>query len=193
MHRDVTVREVMDDTYVGVNESDGLLETVELLLSEEVPVAVVLQGSDVVGGVTDRDVMGEIVEGTDPSAATVGDAMTGTVHTIRPDRSLAEARDRMTTRATGWLVVTDGDRPLGIVTERDLLAGSALGAEGATETDEVTADTVAVAEATATGSATETTTEDSFDDQGICEVCGTLTHDLAAFNGQLRCADCRSV
>jgi hypothetical protein len=50
-----------------------------------------------------------------------------------------------------------------------------------------------VAGSTATGSESQTASEDSFDDQGICEVCGALTHDLSAFNGQLRCADCRNV
>lgn len=193
MQRDVTVREVMDDTYVGVSESDGLLETVELLLSEGAPVAVVLQGSDVVGVCADRDVLELLVGGSDPDNVTVGDVMTDAVYTVRPDRSLAEARDRMTSRATGWLVVTAGKEPLGVVTERDLLAGSALGGETTTGTTEATEETVTVAESSATTTQSQTATDDAFEDQGICEVCGTLTHDLAAFNGQLRCADCRNV
>ena len=32
-----------------------------------------------------------------------------------------------------------------------------------------------------------------FSDQGICERCGALTSELASFNGQLLCADCRDV
>lgn len=197
MQRDVTVREVMDDAFVGVSESDGVLDTVELLVSEGAPVAVVLHGSDVVGACADRDVLRLLIGDEDPAAATVGEVMTEAVPTIMPDRSLAEARDRMTTRGTRWLVVSDGDEALGIVTERDVLAGSTLGSETAAETTEAGEETVAIAESTATGTAAgaanETAAEDAFEDQGICEVCGALTHDLAAFNGQLLCADCRNV
>jgi len=195
MQRDVSVRDVMDDAFVGVSGSDSVLDTVELLVSEDAPVAVVLQGTDVVGACSDRDVLELHLEGADPDAATVDEAMTETVHTVRPDRSLAEARDLMTARGTRWLVVTDGDDAKGIVTESDLLAGSTLGSESATETAEADEGTVAVAGSTATATAmdSETATEDAFDDQGICEACGALTHDLAAFNGQLLCADCRNV
>lgn len=193
MQRDVTVREVMDDTYVGVSAGDDVLETADLLLSEGAAVAVVQEGSEVVGGLAPRDVMELIVDGTDPGAATVADAMTEAVRTIQPDRSLADARDRMTARATGWLVVTDGDGPAGVVTERDLLAGSTLHSEGTTEPGAAAGDAGAVPAAGAAAGEGETAAEDAFEDQGICEICGSLTHDLASFNGQLRCTDCRSV
>ena len=49
MQRDVAVREVMDDAYVGVSEADGVLDTVELLVEQGQSIAVVLQGADVVG------------------------------------------------------------------------------------------------------------------------------------------------
>jgi CBS domain-containing protein len=192
MQRDITVREVMDDAFVGVSESDELLEASELLLADGSPVAVVLEGSAVVGGMTARDVLELVVDGGDPASATIGDVMTDAVHTIRPDRSLAEARDEMTSRSTPWLVVTDGDDPVGVVTERDLLAGSTLGSEVTSEQPEESAEGVG-ASAVGAATGTETATNDAFEDQGICEVCGSLTHDLAAFNGQLRCADCRNV
>lgn len=194
MELDVTVREVMDDAYVGVSESDGVLETVELLLNEGAAVAIALQGSEVVGVCTERDVLAMLVRGEEPDATTVGDVMTASVPTIRSDRTLAEARDRMMTEGTRWLVVVDGDEPRGVVTEHDLLVGTALSAEstGRSVADEANEPAV-VTGSTATASESETASEDAFEDQGICEVCGTLTHDLSSFNGQLRCADCRTV
>lgn len=194
MNQDVTVREVIDDTYVGVSPSDGVRETVELLLRDGAPVAVVLEGSEAVGVCSDRDVLAMLVEGEDPGSATVDDAMTASVPTIPPDRTLAEARDRMATRSANWLVVTAGGEPLGVLTEHDLLAGSTLGGtETASVADETAGQAAVVAETTAAGNDAETAQQDSFDDQGICEICGALTHDLSAFNGQLRCADCRDV
>ncbi|MEF8787364.1 MAG: CBS domain-containing protein, partial [Haloarculaceae archaeon] len=46
---------------------------------------------------------------------------------------------------------------------------------------------------TALAAEAETEAEDNFEDQGICEVCGTFTRDLSSFNGQLLCDDCRDM
>ena len=43
------------------------------------------------------------------------------VHTISADESVLAAADRMNERGIGGLVVVDGDRMVGIVTERDIL------------------------------------------------------------------------
>lgn len=188
MNTEVSVREMMDREYLGVSESDDLVETVEMLLREGAETAVVLRGSEPVGVLTERDILALLVEGPDPHAATVADAMTESIPTIGPDASLSAAADRMSTREARRLVVTDGGEPLGVITEHDLLTSRALEpAEGVTE---------APAEAS-TGTAmaidAETEATDTFDDQGICEKCGTLTRDLAGFNGQLLCGDCRDM
>lgn len=193
MLRDVTVREVMNGDYVGVSESDGLVESVELLLSENADVGVVLRGDEPVGAVSESDALRAFVDADDPASTAVGEAMTADVPTIPPDGGLQEARDRMTSLDTGWLVVSEGDHPLGVVTERDLLAGSTIGRERGAGEDREGESTMMTPTATAAGVDAESASEDAFEDQGICEVCGALSADLVAFNGQLRCADCRDV
>jgi CBS domain-containing protein len=191
MKTEVSVREVMDREYVGANESDNLVETVELLLREEAETAVVLRGSEPVGVLTERDVLALLVEGPDPQTATVGDAMTESVPTVSPDTSLDAAADQMSTRSARRLVVTTGGEPLGLITEHDLLttrthSPTAEHEQGGTATVDAGAGTALAAEA-------ETEAEDNFEDQGICEVCGTFTRDLSSFNGQLLCDDCRDM
>lgn len=193
MLRDVSVREVMNGDYVGISECDGLVESVELLLAEEADVGIVLRGNEVVGAVTERDALSRFVEDDAPDAAEVSAAMTESVQTIRPDRGLHEARDRMTTAGTHYLVVAEGDEPLGVVTEHDLLAGSTLGTEPPPEDEREAESAVMTPSATAAGAEMDSASEDAFSDQGICEVCGTMTADLSSFNGQLRCSDCRDV
>jgi len=190
MNTDVTVREVMDREYVGASESDDLVETVELLLREGAETAVVLRGSELVGVLTERDVLALVVEGPDPEGAAVADAMTESIPTIAPDASLDAAADRMSSRESRRFVVTSGAEPLGVITEHDLLATRAY--EPTAETDAPTAGSV---DAGTAAMATEAETEqaDTFQDQGICEVCGTFSRDLAAFNGQLLCGDCRDM
>lgn len=197
MNRDVTVREVMDREFVTANESDGVLGTIELMLREESEPAVVVRGSEPVGVLSDRDVLALLVEGNaDPATASVGDAMTESVPTVGPDHTLAEARDRMAARSTRWLVVSNGGEPEGVVTEHDVLSGSTIGTErdaadapDGGETRLVDAGT-STTTADAGGGAVET---DGFEDQGICEKCGSLHRDLSAFNGQLLCTDCRDI
>lgn len=189
MNADVTVREMMDREYVGVSESDDLVETVELLLREEAEAAVVQRGSEHVGIVTERDILALFVEGPDPEAATVGDAMTESVSTIEPEASLESAADMMSTRSTGRLMVSDGSEPLGFLTERDLLATRTHERK---EIESGGPDSEAVTMA-AHGVTTGTAEEDHFDDQGICEACGKLAQGLAGVNGQVLCSDCRKM
>lgn len=188
MNRDVTAQDVMDREYVGVSESDGLVETVELLLRNDVDTAVVQRGSEHVGVLTQEDVLGLLVEGPDPEEATVGDAMTESVPTVVPDAGLDAAADRMSAQESGRLVVTNGAEPLGIVSERDLLASRTL--DGPPQGPEERA-------VAGPGAETEAkTAEDEsggFEDQSICEGCGTFASDLTVFNGQLLCPDCRAI
>ena len=190
MNTEVTVREIMDREYLGVNESDELVETVELLLEEDKEAAVVLHGSQHVGVLTERDVLKLLVEGPDPREATVDDAMTDHVPTVSPEETVSDAANRLSTEPARRLVVTDGTEPIGIVTEEDLLAGRNYPAETSqpTEEDELLSAPVETEGSVGTGTATE-----GFEDQGICEVCGTLSRDLASFNGQLLCAECRDM
>lgn len=188
MNPDATVREIMDREFLGVSESDDLVETVDLLLREDKESAVVLRGSEHVGVLTERDVLAVLVNGPDPQEATVADAMNETVPTVSPTETVSTAADVLSTRPTRRLVVTNGNEPLGVITEQDIIAGQNYPAEpaematAATTTDASEASGRAVAEDSG-----------GFEEQGICEACGTLTRDLTAFNGQLLCAECRDM
>jgi CBS domain-containing protein len=186
MNRDVTVQDVMDREYVGVSESDELVDTVELLLRNDADTAVVQRGNELVGVVTQEDVLALVVDGPEPGTAAVSDAMTESVPTVSPETGLDAAADMMSARESRRLVVTAGPEPMGILSERDLLAGRDLGGPvesrdgGGAVTD---AGTEMEADSTRTG----------FEDQSICEACGTFASDLSSFNGQLLCSDCRAM
>ncbi len=186
-----SVREVMNREFVGVSESDDLLDTVDVLLDEDEEAALVLRGSDPVGVLTERDVLTLLVEGPPPEEATVADAMSENPETISPEGTVDEAADRISARSTRRLVVTDGDEPLGIISEHDLIATRTYG--GVPRHDEPEVETVgggAEAPLTAEGSVES---QNNYEDQGVCEACGTFTRDLALSNGQLLCSDCRSM
>lgn len=182
---DVTVRDVMSRDYVGVSESDGVVETVELLLEEGVDSAVVLRGSEPVGVLTGRDVLALLPE-DDVEEATVADAMSAAVPTVPPDRGIVEAAAVMETAGARGLLVTDGNEPLGLVTERDLFAAATIEAPREPERSELLSGDGAVAES-------RPTADETFANQSICEECGAFARNLADVGGHLVCPDCRSM
>jgi CBS domain-containing protein len=188
MNVDVTVQDVMDREYVGVSESDDLVDTVEVLLRQEAEAAVVQRGNEHVGVLTHEDVLATLVEGPDPSEASVGDAMTESVPTVSPETRLGVAADKMSTQESGRLVVTSGSEPLGVLSERDLLATRSQNLPSGRESPE---DATLVTEHG--GEVESGQTNGGFKDQSICEGCGSFASDLSSFNGQLLCTDCRAI
>lgn len=180
MNGDVTVRDVVAPEYVGVSESDAVLETVRLLLEEGTATAVVLRGSDPVGLLTERDVLELLAGGGDPAETPVEAVMTPDPPSVGPDHTVAEAADLVSAVDVDRLLVLDGGEVLGVLTGADLLAAATI-----EPTDEPTR---SVAATTAAGAAIE-----GYSTQSICETCGALTRELADVNGQLLCADCRDI
>jgi hypothetical protein len=151
-----------------------------------------LHGSEPVGVVADRDVLSVVVEHGDLDGATVGDAMQSTVPTVDAQATIEEAADRMSAEGTRRLVVTDGDGTVGVLTEHDLLAVRPPAATGPDADAAHPAGEAETALAAQAGTEVERSQE-GFEDQSICEGCGTLTSDLVSFNGQLLCSDCRDI
>jgi citrate synthase len=64
-----------------------------------------------------------------PKLRTVGELMSSPVVTALPDETVAKAAERMRDQRVGSVVVVDGDRPIGILTERDLVRWGAAGVD----------------------------------------------------------------
>ncbi len=69
---------------------------------------------------------------------TVGEIMTPDVVGLEPATPLVDAARRMHERRVGAAVVSEGDRLVGIVTERDILRAVATGAIGGSVADAMT-------------------------------------------------------
>jgi citrate synthase len=66
-----------------------------------------------------------------PTHRTVGELMSRPPVTVAPSELIAQASERMRDAGVGSVVVVDGDRPIGILTERDLVRFAAAGADAA--------------------------------------------------------------
>jgi CBS domain-containing protein len=182
MNGDVTVRDVMAREYVGVSESDPVLDTVALLLEEEADSAVVLRGSEPVGLLAERDVLELLTDGRDPDRVPVAEAMTPAPDTVGSDVTASEAASVMSAGDTRRLLVVEEGEVLGVLTEHDLLEAVTI--------EQVSA-RAGPAEAAVGGE--DGIREDEYSAQSICEACSALTRDLVDVNGQLLCTNCRDL
>ena len=178
--------------YVAASEGDSLRETAALMLEEGVEAVVVLRGQEPVGMLTERDALERAVETGSLDGLTVADAMATDLPTVTPDESLSGATELISGTDTRRLLVAEEGQPVGIVSEHDVVTASTLSPDmngaGSVEAGDEAMMTEAVAPA-----AEGATADTEYSNQGICEVCGSLTRDLSTFNGQLVCSDCKDV
>ena len=70
---------------------------------------------------TDRDLIAHVIaEGRDPSSTKVDDVATKDLVTIEPDKDVDEARQLMSQRELDRILVTQGGRLVGIISEADI-------------------------------------------------------------------------
>lgn len=193
MNGDVTVREVMKREFVGVSEPDTLGDVGKLMLEEDVEAVVVLRGSSPEGMVTQQDVLEAAVEGADLDSVAVSDAMDPDPPSVRPAASLAAATDEMSGLPTRHLLVEDNGEVVGLISEYDVVTASSLDPGVDSDAREADEEPMVTERTAGPGQVEAAATDQGYSNQGICEVCGSLTRDLSSFNGQLVCSDCKDV
>ncbi|THE66275.1 CBS domain-containing protein [Salinadaptatus halalkaliphilus] len=202
MESELSVRDVLTTEYVGVSESDTVLDTVELMREERASCVLVVRGSSPVGIMTEWDVLGVVAEEADPAETTVESVMTTPVITVEPSRSLTDVATTMSREAIRNVVVEIDDELVGVVTQRDIIAaaGSFQAAVNPNRADEqprnpepAAGDALSMSTEPVGDARLVTNGGDEYTAQGVCETCGSLAEELRDANGQLVCSDCRTV
>lgn len=97
-----------------------------LMRSFDIGAIPVVNGDELVGIVTDRDlVIRALAHRADPSDIRLGDIATTATITVTPDTQLAEARDLMADRRIRRLPVVKGNRLVGIISLGDIALADA--------------------------------------------------------------------
>ena len=119
---DDPVERLLTGPPVAVHAEDTLMKVAEMIIEDSVG-AVVVRGTDGPAGVvSERDVVGAVVEGLDLEADRASDVMAMDVVTINGDEPISAAASAMITGAIRHLpVMTDGVL-IGVVSIRDVLA-----------------------------------------------------------------------
>ena len=97
----------------------------QMIQQEKGPLPVV-EGERAVAIFTDRDIVAHVVaEGRDPSSTTVDDIASHELVTIGPDQDVDEARQLMAQHQLDRILVVEGDRLVGIISEADIRSDEA--------------------------------------------------------------------
>ena len=146
----MAVGQVVKRKAVIVKPDDTIERVARILSRHKVGSAVFVDDDEIVGVITDRDILYKVVaKGRDPKTVKVHEVMTRNPITIEDDYDISDAIDKMMEKGIRRLLVTRLGKPLGFVTAADLLA--ALNSMNSEEEEETVEETEVY---------------------GICELCG---------------------
>jgi CBS domain-containing protein len=115
------VRDMMVTDVVTTTSSAGIVDAANTMIQQEKGPLPVVDGDRVMGMITDRDIIARVVAAAkDPTSMTVSDVMTTDLFTISPDADESEARQQMAQAQVDRLLVMEGDRLVGIISEADI-------------------------------------------------------------------------
>jgi CBS domain-containing protein len=121
------VSEIMTGAAVTDQSDDTLAEAARKMWKQQTGSLLVVDGEDLVGIVTERDVLKAVATGVLLEETRISQVMTKDLVTVGPGTSLREAAKVMADKWIRHLPVLDGGKLVGVLSQRDL-AGVLAGA-----------------------------------------------------------------
>lgn len=108
---------------IAVHPADTVLQAANIMNARNIGGVVVMDGDQLAGIFTERDVLRRVVAaGLDPATTRVAAVMSAPVITCPPELSIDDCAALMTSRSVRHLPVQDANGLTGVVTIRDVLA-----------------------------------------------------------------------
>ena len=114
-----TVSDLMTREVVSVDPADTIGEAAEKMISAGVGAVVVSDFGNIIGILTERDILRAVAHRTHSAEARVRQWMTSSVITVEPSMPAEDAARMMLDHNFRHLPVVDGGRSVGIVSLRD--------------------------------------------------------------------------
>jgi CBS domain-containing protein len=117
--------DVMNTNVLTIGPDASVADAAHRMIEHDTGAAAVLENGELIGMISERDMLRLISEGFDPGTS-VGDRMVRHVLTAGPSMALPEAMAVMIDGHFRHLPVVDAGRVIGMVSMRDLMAWAAL-------------------------------------------------------------------
>ena len=109
------------ETYF-VSSTDNIRQVAQYMSDRRVGAVAVLEGQRVCGIVSERDIMSKVVaKGLDTAKTRVSEVMTRELVVATPEDSYEDAARKMRQAGIRHLPVVEGDRLIGMISQRDLV------------------------------------------------------------------------
>ncbi len=107
---------------IATDVGESVREAARRMRSDGISALPVLRQGELVGIITERDVVAALVDGLDPRTTLVAACMTPAPAVASPDEQVSEAAFRMVDLGIRHLPVVEAGRLVGMLSARDLLA-----------------------------------------------------------------------
>jgi len=114
------VREVMSKDLITVDPSTTVAQAATVMAEKHVGSALVMDGSDLAGIFTERDIVRALSQDFDAPGHPISHWMTRNPTTVEPDVQVDDALERMLEGGFRHLPVVEGSGVIGIVSMRDV-------------------------------------------------------------------------
>ena len=115
------VREIMSNRVLSLRHNDTVSQAAQMLSNHNVGSLPVVTDGELVGIITDRDIVLRCVAGrSDATQMRIGEIMTTHVVTVSPEDSVQRAMDVMADNQIRRLPVTEGKRVVGMLSLADI-------------------------------------------------------------------------
>ncbi|SDT61625.1 cyclic nucleotide-binding/CBS domain-containing protein [Jiangella sp. DSM 45060] len=115
------VDEIMTNATITDSTSGTLRSAAEQMWRQQTGSVVIVEGDEIVGIITERDVMRAVGRGADPDEAPITEVMTREVITAEPGTHVREAARLMAQHWIRHLPIVDNGKLAGILSQRDVI------------------------------------------------------------------------
>jgi CBS domain-containing protein len=116
-----TVREAMTASPRSIESDESVVQAARMMANENVGSLPVVHGAGLVGMVTDRDLVVQVLaKGLDPAKVTVAEVASENPVVAEPEESLDSALQRMAKEQVRRLPVVEGGQLVGILAQADV-------------------------------------------------------------------------
>jgi CBS domain-containing protein len=115
------VQNVMTETIITVDADASLGDAMRVMVERDIGSVVVTRDGEIVGILTERDVLKSFVGVSEAAQRKTGEVMSSPVITVDANATIGQAVDLMAEKKIRRLLVNEAGQICGIVTERDLM------------------------------------------------------------------------
>ena len=116
-------KDILAKDFIAFSKGTVVLEAAKAMKATKHGFAIVGSPEVPEGIVTEWDIVSKVVaEGKDPARVTLGDVMTSNLFTVKANEGIAAVAKVMSEKGVRRMLVKDGDKVIGYITEKTVLA-----------------------------------------------------------------------